>query len=96
MSVRKDNLDILHEKFMAETNIDRSYRHIEVVKPCPEDWGSSLGKTYLNTKLKIKGLRKSIDSGNGVTLEGFLSLREEELNEFEVRLATQKLVTYKE
>ena len=84
---RKDTLEVLHEKLMAEENIDGSYCHSchyipeEIVKPGPEDWGTSLCKTCLNPELKVEALKTSNDNETGVTIDWLLSLNKKEQKE---------------
>ena len=77
---RRDTIEILHEKFLAEAMAEcsistfASYLPKNVVKPKPEDWGTSLCEMCLNPELKIEGLRDP-----EVKLETLLSLDDAQL-----------------
>ena len=94
---RWDTVEVLHEKFMAETMVDCSVRTFgryipsNIVKPKPQDWGTSLCKTCLNPELKVECLREP-----GVNLEWLLGLDKEQLQEFSEKHSTNELITYKE
>ena len=75
MHYHRDTIEILHKKLLAEAVVECllstfvRYLLTNVVKPKPEDWGTSLCKTFLNPELKIEALRDS-----EVKLETLLSL----------------------
>ena len=60
---RRDTIEILHKKLLAEAMVKCSlstfarYLPKNVAKPKPEDWGTSLCKMCLNPELKIEALR---------------------------------------
>ena len=64
MRYRLSSLNVLHEKFLAEEDLECSYSQFtrlvahNVIKPKPEDWGTCLCLTCLNPELKISSLRK--------------------------------------
>ena len=94
---RRDNLDVLHEKFMGEENVECSYCHFccyvpeQIVKPKPEDWGTSLCKMCINPELKAEGLKNSV--GTEINIDNLVSLNQEELNELKENLSTDTFVT---
>ena len=61
---RLSSLKVLHEKLLAEEDLECSYSQFNrlvphnVIKPKPEDWGTCLCLTCLNPELKISSLRK--------------------------------------
>ena len=95
---RRDTIEILHKKFLAEAKFECSlstfarYLPKNVVKPKPEDWGASLCKTCLNPELKIEALRDP-----EVKLETLLSLDDAQLKKWsEKSKDNNNLITYKE
>ena len=95
---RRDTIEILHEKFLAEAMAECSistfawYLPKNVVKPKPEDWGTSLCETCLNPELKIEGLRDP-----EVKLETLLSLDDAQLKKWSEKFKdNNNLITYKE
>ena len=62
-----------------------------IVKPKPQDWGTSLCKTCLNPELKVECLRDP-----GVNLEWLLGLDKEQLKGFSEKHSTHELITYQE
>ena len=63
MRYHRDTIEVLHKMFLAEAMVEfllstfAWYLPKNVVKPKPEDWGTSLCKTCLNSELKIETLR---------------------------------------
>ena len=100
---RRDTLEVLHEKFMCEENIDCSYRNFcryvpeQIKKSKPQDWGTSLCKICLNPELKVEGLKSSnVGCSTDVSVESLISLNNEERKGFTKKMSKKKLVTYKE
>lgn len=86
---------MLHEKFLADKNVDLSYsqftRHVpkNVIKPKPEDWGSFLCMSCMNLEHKLEALRKEmpqIDSKNIIEKE------DEELNKIYSQIESSGIV----
>ena len=78
---------------MVECSL-RTFGHYipaNVVKPKPEDWGTSLYKGCLNPELKVEALKEP-----GVNLEWLLSLDDVQLKNCGDRQKTDELITYKE
>ena len=79
---------------MCETMIECSARSFgwyvaeNILKPKPEDWGTSLCKVFLNPQLKVEGLKNS-----NVTVDWLLSLTNKLLNEFKKQFSTDTLIT---
>ena len=75
MCYRSNTIEILHKKLLAVAVVEcllstfARYLLANVVKRKPEDWRTSLCKTFLNPELKIEALRDS-----EVKLEILLSL----------------------
>ena len=95
---RRDTIEILHEKFLAEAIVEcllsnfARYLPKNVVKPKPEDWGTSLCKTCSNPELKIEALRDP-----EVKLETLLSLYDAQLKKWSEKFKdSSNLITYKE
>ena len=76
----RDTIEVLHEKFMCETMIECSehsfsrYIPENILKPKPEDWGTSVCKVCLNPQVKVEGLKNS-----NVTVNRLVSLTNKEL-----------------
>ena len=94
---RRETTEVLHKKFMCETMIECSARSFgryvpeNILKPKPEDWGTSLCKVCLNPQLKVEGLKNS-----NVTVDWLLSLTNKEFKKCEKQFSTDSLITYKE
>ena len=79
---RRDTVEVLHEKFVAEAMVDCSmwtltrYIPSNVVKPKPQDLGTSLCKLCLNPELKVESLREP-----GVNLIWLLGLDKKQLKD---------------
>ena len=84
---RKDTMESLHEKFLAEAMVEcllspfGRFLLENVVKPKPEDWRTSLCKTCLNPELKIEALRNP-----EVKLETLLSVDNAQLKKMERKI----------
>ena len=82
---------------MCETMIECSahsfgrYVPENILKPKPEDWGTSLCKVCLDPQLKVEGLKSS-----NVTVDWLLSLTNKGLKEFEKIFSTDSPITYNE
>ena len=93
---RRDTIEVLHKKFKCETMTECSARSFgrsvpeNILKPKPENQGTSLCKVCLNLQLKVEELKNS-----NVTVDWLLSLTNKELKEFEKQFSTDFLITYK-
>ena len=83
---RLDFLEVLHQKFLAESKLECSYSQFcrlvpeHIVKPKPTDWGTNLCMTCINPQMMLEGLKRGVkDQFNGLKLEETCKLTEEEL-----------------
>ena len=94
---RLDFVCILHEKFLAETDLDISLSHFSrlipknIIKPEPTDWGTSLCMTCLNPQLKLEGLKRSFKYVyKGVSIEDILSYTSIEMQALKTDIASKQ------